>query len=289
MTNPNRFHLIKEATLGYVVLNVLNVHSMLKFYQNVIGLTVFEQSDTRAVLGVDHPLLILEQIQDPLPLAKKTGLYHMAFLVPSRAALGDALHHYLTKNAPLVGASDHGYSEALYLTDPEENGIEVYWDKPRTQWDIREDGEIRGITIEMDAQGVLEARTGSWNGFSKGTTLGHVHLKVSDLEQTDAFYTEGLGLTLTSNFGRQAKFFAAGDYHHHIGANIWIGEHIPAMNDHDLGLAYYVFFIPTKEALEQLEKHWQTMEIAYTKDEAQDLWVNDPNGITIKFELARLS
>ena len=278
------FQLSATAHIGRVALKVANLEKMTLFYQEVIGLQVLEQSAIQSNLGVDNTVLLeLHKVQNPLPVTPKTGLYHVAFLLPTRKDLGNALRHYLTIEAPLIGASDHGYSEALYLNDPEGNGIEVYHDKPQSEWDIRADGEIVGVTLEMDAEAVIAASDGAGEGSPAGTTVGHVHLKVADLIQTEKFYTEVLGLSLKNNFGNQAKFFATGDYHHHIGSNIWLGKNIPAMSEQDLGLDYFSFVVPDQAELDRLEEHWKN-QINYSKDESGSLTVVDPNGITMKFE-----
>lgn len=278
------FQLSATAHIGRVALKVANLEKMTRFYQEIIGLQVLEQNANQSMLGVDDTVLLeLQKVQNPLPITPKTGLYHVAFLLPIRKDLGNALRHYLTVKAPVIGASDHGYSEALYLNDPEGNGIEVYRDKPQSEWDIRADGEIVGVTLEMDAEAVIAASDGTWEGFPKGTTVGHVHLKVADLMQTEIFFTEVLGLSLKNNFGNQAKFFATGDYHHHIGSNIWLGKNIPAMSENDLGLNYFSFSVPTQAELDRLENHWKN-RIDYTKEANGSLTVVDPNGITIKFE-----
>lgn len=278
------FQLNAAAHIGRVALKVANLEKMTKFYQEVIGLQVLEQNVSHSTLGVgDTVLLELHKVQNPLPLTPRTGLYHVAFLLPSRKALGNALLHYLTVNAPLIGASDHGYSEALYLNDPEGNGIEVYADKLQSDWDIRADGEIVGVTLEMDAEAVIAAGDNTWTGFPIGTTVGHVHLKVADLTATEKYFTEVLGLSLKNNFGNQAKFFATGDYHHHIGSNVWLGKNIPAMTENDLGLDYFSFSVPNQAELDRLENHWKN-QIEYTKNEDGSLTVVDPNGITMKFE-----
>lgn len=278
------FQLSAATHIGHVALKVANLEKMTRFYQEVIGLQVLEKNAIKSVLGVDTTVLLeLHKVQEPLPMTPKTGLYHVAFLLPTRKDLGNALLHYLTIEAPLIGASDHGYSEALYLNDPEGNGIEVYYDKPQSEWDIREDGEIVGVTLEMDAEAVIAANDGTREGFPAGTTIGHVHLKVADLMQTENYYTEVLGLSLKNNFGNQAKFFAAGDYHHHIGSNVWLGKDIPAMKEKDLGLDYFSFVVPNQAELDRLENHFKT-QIDYLKDESGCLIVVDPNGITMKFE-----
>lgn len=280
------FQLAETTHTGLVTLKVADLEKQTAFYTDVIGLRVLSKKDDAVSFGTEDgvPLLILTKVENPLPLSRRTGLYHVAFLLPSRQALGDALIHYLSIDAPLVGASDHGYSEALYLSDPEGNGIEVYRDKPVDQWDIREDGEIIGVTEEMDAQGVVNEATQKWNGFPSGTKVGHVHLKIADLQKTEDFYTDILGLSLKNNYGNQAKFFATGNYHHHIGSNIWMGRNVPAMTEHDLGLAYYSFYVTQDEELARIESHWAEQKVPFEKDEQGSLWILDPNGILIKFE-----
>lgn len=278
------FKIDAGTKIGHVALKVANLAKMTTFYQEVIGLSLLASNQQESVLGVGQtPLLRLRKITEPLPLTRRTGLYHVAFLLPTRRDLGNALFHYLQVEAPLVGASDHGYSEALYLTDPEGNGIEVYHDKERSQWDIRADGEIVGVTEPMDAEGVLGAADRNWTGFVPETTVGHVHLKVADLVASDTFYTEIMGLTLTSNFGSQAKFFAAGDYHHHLGANNWLGANIPPMEEHDLGLDYYTYQVPNVAELTRLAEHFQANGVDFKK-EPNRLTVIDPNGIVVVVE-----
>jgi Predicted ring-cleavage extradiol dioxygenase len=279
------FTLADTTHIGTVALNVADLANMSQFYQGIIGLQLLEQTDQQAILGVgQRPLLVLKQLADPLPKKQLTGLYHTAFLVPTRAALGDAILHYLTIKAPLIGASDHGYSEALYLGDPEGNGIEVYRDKPVAQWDIRADGEIVGTSLELDAQGVIDEATRQWSGFPEGTTVGHIHLQVADLKQTQDFYTNVLGLSLKNNFGSQAKFFATGAYHHHVGTNTWNGRDLPPMTANDLGLAYYSFVTKDYVELKRIESHFVADGIDFTKEADGSLWVTDPSGIHVKFE-----
>ena len=280
------FALADTTQIGTVALKVADLAKMSQFYQAIIGLHLIKETDTTAILGVgQRPLLILNQVHTPLAKSQKTGLYHTAFLLPTRAALGDALLHYLTIKAPLIGASDHGYSEALYLGDPEGNGIEVYRDKPTSEWDIREDGEIVGTSLELDAQAVVDSATRQWSGFPEGTTVGHIHLQVSDLNETQTFYTDVLGLSLKNNFGAQAKFFATGAYHHHVGANTWNGQGLPPMTTNDLGLDYYTFNTKTYMELKRIESHFVADSIPFTKENDGTLWMTDPSGIRVKFEI----
>ena len=152
-----------------------------------------------------------------------------------------------------------------------------------SEWDIRADGEIVGVTIEMDAQGVLGAADRSQTTFPAGTTVGHVHLKVADLAKTEEFYTEVLGMRLTSDFGSQAKFFAAGSYHHHIGSNIWMGRNVPAMEEQDLGLAYFTIVLPAL-AFSTLRSHLKARGVSYELETDSRLHLTDPNGINLIIE-----
>lgn len=283
-----KFQISAATHPGHLSLKVADLEQQTNFYTEIIGLTLLKQTNWTSVLGVDKEiLLVLKKVENPLPISKKTGLFHVAFLLPTRKDLGNALIHYLTNKAPLVGASDHGYSEALYLNDPEGNGIEVYSDKPRKLWDIRSDGEIVGITIELDGDDLIESADGKWQGFPKGSSIGHVHLKVADLKQTEDFYTEVLGLDLKTNYGNQAKFFAAGDYHHHIGSNIWLGRNTPAMLENDLGLDYYTFSVSSEKEIARIEQHWQEMTVSYQNESSSSLSICDPNGIKIKIQVEK--
>jgi len=286
MNNHSRFQLSEQTHTGMVALKVADLPKMTGFYQD-LGLHVLETTPQQTILGVEQtPLIILKQLAYPNPLTRKTGLYHVAFLLPTRKDLGNTLFHYVTAKIPIDGASDHGYSEALYLTDPEGNGIEVYRDKPMSEWDIREDGEIVGITVAMDADGVLAAGDRSHKDFPAGTKIGHVHLKVADLETTETFYTEILGFSLKSDFGNQAKFFAAGTYHHHVGTNIWSGRQLPPMDEKDLGLDYVTFFVKEKAELEALVDNWQEKEASYEASDTQ-LQIIDQNSIQFYFQVAQ--
>lgn len=256
---------MEKVVVKQVDLNVSNLERMVEFYRDIIGLKVIVQDKNSASLGSDRPLLNLYQI-DSNQKVNSVGLYHFALLVPTDKDLGETLIHLLKVQAPLSGASDHGYSQALYLNDPEGNGIEIYSDRKVEDWDIREDGEIVGYTKEMDVQGLLKDVTQEFDGLVDGTIMGHVHLMVKDLDETYEFYSN-LGFELKSNFGQQAKFLANGLYHHHIGTNTWHGTHLPLLKENQLGLRKIHFVLPEN----QKEPHIS---------EVLDLV--DPNGIPIR-------
>ncbi|MGM0125174.1 catechol 2,3-dioxygenase [Enterococcus sp. AZ194] len=282
-----KFRIHEKTHPGKVTLKVNNLQKEMAFYIETIGLSKLSSTETSAVLGVDsRPLLELKEIKGGQASLTKTGLYHMAFLVPKRKDLGNILYHLLTIKAPITGAADHGYSEAIYLDDPEGNGIEIYHDKPREKWDIRPDGEIVGVTVEMDADGVISEADSKTSQLPVGTVMGHVHLKVADVEKTEKFYTEVFGLSLKNNFGRQAKFFAAGDYHHHIGANVWQSEHGQEITATDLGLESLTLEIPDKTNFQEVKEHILTTQELLSED-TQSFSVREPNGLLFIFHLEK--
>ncbi|WP_348921818.1 VOC family protein [Enterococcus rotai] len=277
------YALPKETIVKQVKLKVQNLDVMTEFYTQMIGLVLLKKEQNTAFLGAQHSseaILVLEELVDPVVKHNTTGLYHTAFLLPTRKDLGNTLL-WLLQNKIEVGAADHGYSEAIYLTDPEGNGIEIYRDKPMTEWDIRADGEIIGVTEELDGDGVVAEADGKWLGMAPGARIGHVHLQVADLEETEKFY-EQLGFSLKSNFGSRAKFFAAGEYHHHIGTNTWNGRNADLIGENQLGLAWYTFQLPSKDVFKLFVKQLDEAAVEYVNENEQ-ITIQDPNGMQIKF------
>lgn len=282
------FELNEGSHIGKVAIKVNDLLNMVNFYQNQIGLDVLSSTEETAVLGIrkdNRELLELRKIENPNELTIKSGLYHMAFVVPSRKDLGNILFSLIAiKQIDVQGASDHGYSEAIYLSDPENNGIEIYRDKPKEEWDIATDGTIKGITIPMDAQGVLDSRERIPNGkMPEGTTMGHVHLRVSDLQKSEEFYTNVLGYDLKYRFGGQALFLAAGEYHHHIGLNTWQSRGATFPTEQDLGLDYFTVEVPHAEALNDAKENIDKNNYEVSEEKDDSFKVKDDNGITIQF------
>ena len=269
--------------LGKVVLRVNDLEKMTTFYQEAIGLDILEKQAHATVLGVksdNAPLVELVEIPKASSRTRTAGLFHLAILLPTRGDLGEMLYHLVTNKYDLGGASDHGYSEALYLNDPEGNGIEIYRDKPMEEWDIRPDGKIEGITIAMDTEGVVQSMEKLFAGIPSGTKMGHVHLTVHDLESTQEFYVNVLGIELKSDFFGQAKFFASGNYHHHIGSNVWGGRNLPAPVETQTGLAYYTWLLPSKAELDALKERLEKHAVPYQSVD-ETLIFKDNSGITI--------
>jgi catechol 2,3-dioxygenase len=212
--------------IGRVRLRVADLDRVRSYYEDTIGLRAL----SGAALGVDGTPLI-ELIGDPeAPPAppRRTGLFHLALLVPDRPSLAAAVRRVLASGERFTGASDHFVSEALYLRDPEGNGIEIYRDRPRSEWEYEPSGELRMGTAALDVESVMtELPAGDDRGMPDGTIMGHVHLHVADLGAAEAFYAGQLGLDVTVRGYPGALFLSHDGYHHHIGLNTWQGEGAP--------------------------------------------------------------
>ena len=212
-----------ETRMGPVELTVSDLERSLDYYRGSIGLGVREQGSGRASLGSNgSELLILHELPAARPAPHSTGLFHFALLVPERRDLASWLAHAGRERVPLTGASDHFVSEALYLRDPDEHGIEIYADRPREVWD----GQTERLTTEpLDIESLLgdldDPETDRFERLPEGTVMGHVHLQVAEIPETVGFYRDRLGFDLTASLGNQVAFLAAGGYHHHVGANTW--------------------------------------------------------------------
>lgn len=205
--------------IGAVTLRVHDLPGLTAFYRDAIGLAVIADTPDSASLGVDGEVLVRLE-QGGMRPSSPAGLFHLAILLPSRADLAAWLHHAATARIPLDGASDHLVSEAIYLSDPEGNGIEIYRDRNRAEWP-RRDGAITMATERLDLEALLrEARPEPWQGMPAGTRMGHIHLRVGDTAQAEAFYAGALGFALMVRYPG-ASFLASGGYHHHIAGNVW--------------------------------------------------------------------
>ena len=213
-----------ETSLGEVHLTVAELARSLEYYTASVGLELLEQEARRATLGVaGRPLLVLVEETGARAAFGHTGLYHFALLVPRRADLARWLAHAARDRVSLVGLSDHFVSEALYLSDPDSHGIEIYWDRPREVWE----GQVaeRMTTLPLDVDDLIgeleQPGAGEYGGLPADTVMGHVHLKVAAIPETVEFYRDLLGFGVMAQLGAQAAFLGAGGYHHHIGANTW--------------------------------------------------------------------
>jgi catechol 2,3-dioxygenase len=275
-----------EMTLGMVKLKVSNLKRSLDFYQNVVGFQILRQDDQSAELTADGKttLVEIEAIPDALITPKRTvsGLYHYAILLPTRKDLGLALRKLMDIGLH-VGHSDHSVSEALYITDPDQNGIEIYRDRPRSDWTYDANNRVTMGGELLDVAGVLREADGhTWVGLPVGTTIGHVHFHVGDLQQAKEFYCGLLGFDLVMHleeFG--ALFVSAGGYHHHIGLNIWAGQGAPAAPAKATGIDYFTICLPNIEQISMIVKRLKEAGIP-VEVHGDANWVTDPFGIKMK-------
>jgi catechol 2,3-dioxygenase len=210
-----------QTGMGAVELTVADLDRTLDYWQREIGLRVLEQGDGRVSLGTDTPVLRFVEEPGARPDTGHTGLYHVALLVPDRPSLARWLAHAARDRVSLTGLSDHAVSEAIYLRDPDHHGIEIYADRPRELWE----GKVERMgSWPLDLDDLLQLRANedeAFSGLPDGTTMGHVHLRVADVDATIGFYRDLLGFDLMAQLGPEAAFLSAGGYHHHLGGNTW--------------------------------------------------------------------
>jgi catechol 2,3-dioxygenase len=278
---------IDPAThVGPVSLRVTDLDRARDFYSDALGLVTLSEQDGVARMGAgDRPLVELdanESAASPSP-PRATGLFHLALLFPSRAELGRTVQRVLDTGVGLTGASDHLVSEAVYLNDPDGNGIEIYRDRPREQWPPPPPGQAVAMdTIPLDLGGLM-ADAASPNGAADPeTVMGHVHLKVSDLDQSVAFYRDALGLDLMAQLGPQAAFLSAGGYHHHVGLNVWHSRGAGPPPPGAAGLSWFALELPSREAVGEAVESLRHAGHETEDDGDGEVLVRDPDGICIR-------
>lgn len=277
---PVRGALPDGTACGPVWLGVSDLDRSLDWYGRALGLHARRDGHRATLSAGGRDLLVLCEEPGAPPSRGFSGLYHFALLVPERADLAGWLAHASRAGIPLTGMADHFVSEAIYLNDPDEHGIEVYWDRPRDLWE----GQVsrRMGTFPLDARSLLrEARGAEFSGLPAGTGMGHVHLRVADLSDTVHFYRDVLGLGLMAAFGRQAAFLSAGGYHHHLGANTWesAGEGQPPPGT--ATLKRWTLEVPSQAALDRLAEHVPAREPL----EDGGFLVRDPSGNPVAIRL----
>lgn len=273
---------------GMVSLTVADLERSLGFYRQVLGMELHTRNGHVAWLGPEAGDTLIELVHNPSakpPQAPVTGLYHMAFRLPARRDLAAILEHMLRLAWPLQGAADHLVSEALYLADPEGNGIELYRDRPRQEWPYR-NGELHMATKPLDINGLLaELRQGQEpqaGRMASRTVLGHIHLKVADIAAAERFYTAVIGMDLVTRYGESASFVSAGGYHHHIGFNTWNSADAPPPAPESIGMRYFSLQLPHRAALESLRAQLLQARVVM-EEKSKGFLVRDPsqNGILL--------
>ncbi|RMH74739.1 MAG: VOC family protein [Calditrichaeota bacterium] len=281
MEHPG-YRLPPKTAIGYVHLQVSDMERTLGFYVGMLGFRQVHRKEKTVWLSPtgDAPgCILLTEVPGAIPKPPHTtGLYHVAIRFPHRRALGQVFRRLVDRGWRFQGFSDHGVSEAIYLADPDGNGLELYRDRPREQWP-REGDQIAMVTRPLDVRSLLVEgeEVASEGQIHPETDIGHVHLQVADLAGAEDFYHRRLGLEVTQRSYPGALFFAAGGYHHHVGTNIWAGRGAPPPPSHATGLRYFTLRLPDAAALTTLEAQLRATGTAYL-GERQTLLLRDPSG-----------
>ncbi|GBD04152.1 Catechol-2,3-dioxygenase [bacterium HR19] len=271
----------EETIIEEIELKVHDLEKLTEFYEKTLGFKVFEKTKDRATLGAGkNPFLKLvrdEKAKEDDP--KGPGLYHVAYLIPERKDLAIILKHLLKVEAPIEGFANHIATESVYLQDPEGNHIEIYCDKPASEW-INSDGKILMDTLPLDIESLLIlADQEKFERINDNTKIGHIHLRVSNLSKAELFYSEILGLNITLRW-YGAIFLSFGGYHHHIGANIWHSSGAKPKEENTKGLSYFKIKLPSKEHLEKVIQNLENLQIKYTKKD-NEIYTRDFDNIKV--------
>ena len=269
--------------IGTVGLAVRDLDKVTAFYRDALGLSVLARSATGAKLGAgDVTLVELEHRPDFKPDdEREAGLYHTAFLMPTRADLARWLIHAAQTRVPLTGASDHGVSEAIYLDDPEGNGVEIYRDRAANEWRW-ENGLVAMITEPLDLDDLAAAAGGqAYAGAPAGLRIGHIHLRVGDLAAAKNFYIGAAGLELTRE-RHGASFMSSARYHHHVGINVWHSKDAGRRDDSRAGLAWFQIESADAESRNALAARLRAAGVAIDEN-AQGATARDPFGTQVRF------
>jgi catechol 2,3-dioxygenase len=280
------FHSKPNTFVGHVKIKVQNLERSLKYYQEVIGFQILERTNTTANLTADGKtsILSIEQPENVIPKQRNTtGLYHYALLLPKRADLANIVRHFVD-NGIQIGSSDHLVSEALYLSDPDGNGIEIYVDRDPSEWNWNK-GEVAMTVDPLDFGDLLSSEEEqSWQGLPAGTVMGHIHLHVSELKKTEEFYTKGLGFEVVCRYGVQALFISTGKYHHHIGLNTWAGVGAPTPPENSVGLNYFTLIYDNEDARNHVVEKLNNMGAAVSEENGSFV-ILDPSGNRIYLQI----
>ncbi len=267
-----------DLRLGPVHIVVTDLDRSADFYERAIGLRPHSRDGAEATVGTDGAdLLVLHEDPHAKPAGRHAGLYHFALLHPSRAELGRAVQRLAATATPIQGASDHGISEAIYLPDPDGNGIELAADQPRERWgDLRDPTTIGPAPLDLPGLIAAAGPEGAAEPASRELSVGHLHLHVGDVERGLTFYRDLIGFEVMTDFG-SAAFVAAGGYHHHLGFNTWRGEGVPPAPAGRVGLEHWTVLLPEAADVEAIAGRLAGAEHAFERSDGA-ISVADPWG-----------
>lgn len=274
-----------SLSLGPVHLTVSNLDRSIAFYQTSLGFKLHRREGADAFLGAGAAdLLVLTEQPGAKRAPRTTGLYHFAILVPSRFELAHVLNRIAETQTPVEGFADHLVSEAIYLPDPDGNGIEMYRDRPRSGWkDTQGNFRMGTEPLNIDSLlGELNGHSEPWAGLHRDTVLGHMHLHVRQIPEAQNFYCNVLGFDLMMNMGH-ALFISAGGYHHHLGLNVWAGVGAPPPPPNSVGLQSFVIRLPDQSEVDKVLARLQASNVAIEESD-QGFFFRDPsqNGLILQ-------
>lgn len=289
MTTADEGQLPAETGIGHVCLRVGDMDRALDFYADSLGLQQIERDGASVVLAAAETspaLVILRERRGAVRRQPNTtGLFHVAIRLPTRYALARVFRRLLSMRYPFHGFSDHGVSEALYLADPDGNGLELYTDRPRDEWPYDENGSIAMVTQRLDTKALLqlvEDDDEPWAGIDPDTDIGHVHLQVSNLERAERFYHKMLGLDVMQRSYPGALFFAAGDYHHHVGANVWNSKGGSPAPDDTANLVYFQLLVPDTKAWQAVLSRADAAGVTIERRDETSAMLRDSDDIAVE-------
>lgn len=271
-------------------LKVKDLKRSLNFYSHLMGFTIIDQTESYAELSASgKEPYILRLVEDKSAVYRHkgtTGLFHIAIRLPSRKELARVFLRLFNNRVKFQGYSDHIVSEALYLADPDENGVELYADRPKDEWQF-DMGRIVMDTLPLNLNVITDelADRDVWNGIHPDTDLGHIHLNVSDLNKAQKFYSLILGMNVTNSAYNGAMFFSAGGYHHHIGTNVWFSRNGSPAPENTMGLISYTINIPDKEYILEIQKRVAEAGLVKNEFDGEKLVLNDMDNIKINIIL----
>lgn len=253
-----------DIKLGVVTIQVIDLDKMTSFYTVGLGLKLKSQSDTEVLLGTsDLDLLRLVSVdKTTYPMIPYTGLYHFALLLPEQNDLLAILYFLQKNHVEVSGAADHLFSEAIYLNDPEGNGIEIYVDRPRDEWVVEENGQLKGVSDPLDIEGMIHRFDHRvLTEMPNGTVMGHIHLSVANVSHSEEFYTQVLGMEVMTSMPH-ASFLAMAGYHHHIGMNSWTTLNAEVRPSNISGLMSYEIIV---DNLEEIKINLAKLNLLFTE------------------------
>ena len=268
--------------LSIASLNVQDLEKQTNFYRQIMGMMVLEEDEDFVLLGTSNKTPLLKLQKTSHKFVHSYDLYHIAYLVPTEQDLADILKHFITSQTRLEGGADYGYSNAIYLSDTEGNGIEVYYDKDESFWDRRPDRTIVGVTERLDAERLLDiSKTISPYELPTDTIIGHIHLSVRDSKVSSAFYQNVLNFLdkFTVPF---ASWIAHGNYHHHLAVNNWAGGDLNNRQKDFPGLAYFEIIVTDKDEYLKLIQNIKATNTTIRKETNDTIFIEDPNGIEVR-------